>query len=205
MVKKSQALPPAPGGSPGGGGTTPPPLDPLAGLGGMGGPGGIPPALNAAPGGAPATPPTTPPTPPGGAGAPQQEGAFKGLTSPEDVMNDFNIQEALTEQFDTEQLANQIWKLYGGDSVGIDSLPGKIGTWPEFPDESVKQDEIDKRHKDTQDPESRYKRLAKGYTIKDIFNNEGEIKRLITYTVETMQKKPKSFTRASWYKFARTN
>ena len=171
--------PPPAGLSPGAPPGAPPAPDPLAGLGGLGSPTLTPPGAPApeAPTGSPTL---TPPV-------------FKGLTSPEDVINDFNRQSALSEDFDHDQLANQIWQLYGGDSLGIDALPGKVGTWPEFPDEGAKPEYIEAKYKSTEKPSLRHKRLAEGYTIKDIFDNEEEIKRLITYTVETMQKKPKSY------------
>ncbi len=169
--------------------------DPLAGLSAMPelGGGGTD-ALNAPSGASQGAPPAQP-----------KEKVYKGLSSPEDIMSDFQLSEALQEQYADADLASKIWQLYGGDSLGLNALPNKVGEWPI--DDSGKNNDpkfTEIRFNDTEDDINRYKRLAQGYTIKDIFNNEAEIQRLITYTISTIQKgakQPQANT-VSWYKHA---
>jgi hypothetical protein len=173
--------------------------DPLAGM--MDSMGGDPSGLGATPPmdvNAPSVP-EAPPQPP--------VQVYKGLSSPEDIMTDFNIQEKLKDQYSDEDLAHQIWQLYGGDSIGLNALPGKTGEWPKE-EPSVSDEKLtENQHKITESPENRYKRLAQGFNIKDIFQDEADIQRLITYTVSTMQKASKQpqAQNVSWYRYARKN
>jgi hypothetical protein len=164
--------------------------DPLAGLGAL-------PELGADP-----NAPVSPPMPTAAPTTPEKK--YKGLSSPEDVFNDFNLSEALAEQYADEDLSMKIWQLYGGDSLGLNAIPGKAGEWPKTTQDNVSPEFVDGQFNATEEDSQRYKRLAEGYTIKDIFPSESEIARLISYTISTMQKankQPQAQT-CSWYRYA---
>jgi len=186
--------------------------DPMMGIGGV--PGQLP-AMN------PMDPMAQmgayPTAAPGTGEPPEEPKKYVGLSNPEDILKDYGLEEKFKDGTENETMAKEIWEMYGGDpEMKSDSIPGE---WPEEEPKNMSQQVIDQKFEETE--KSRYKRLADGTTIEDVFSGgDGDILRYISwYASSTGLTKPEggaggggglggggggllADSRSSWYKIA---
>jgi len=199
--KYSQDAPP--------GGAPPPAPDagggaPVDTSGGVGGPppggGGLPPLPGGGGDGSPAAP-----------GAPADDPNdsskifYKALSTPQDIVNDYNLVRALNTGKSADEIAQDIWVSYGGDKDGLHVDGWKTGV--RDPNEDVKKKDpkkMDQENKITKD--AKWKRLERGKNITDIFHDQMQVYKLVLNftSSEIKAKKPAASVLKfkSWYRYA---